>query len=73
VANKELETLFSQQTFDLPKWVGRGRIPSHYKRLTCSRKEADRLAEIVKASGGLYGRQKEAIEKYIEYSEIDLF
>ena len=46
MANKELETLFSQQTHDLPKWVGRGRIPSHYKRLTCGRKEADRLAEI---------------------------
>ena len=38
-----------------------------------AKREADRLAEIVKASGGLYGRQKEAIEKYIEYSEIDLF
>ena len=46
MANKELETLFSQQTFDLPKWVGRGRIPSHYKRLTCTKKEADRLARI---------------------------
>ena len=44
--NKELEALFEQQTFDLPKWVGRGRIPSHYKRLTCSKKEADRLAKI---------------------------
>ena len=38
-----------------------------------AKREADRIAEIVKASGGLYGRQKEAIEKYIEYSEIDLF
>ena len=46
MANKELETLFEQQTYDLPKWVGRGRIPSHYKRLTCSKKEADRLARI---------------------------
>lgn len=46
MANKELETLFAQQTYDLPKWVGRGRIPSHYKRLTCTKKEADRLARI---------------------------
>ena len=38
-----------------------------------AKREADRIAEIVKSSGGLYGRQKEAIEKYIEYSEIDLF
>ena len=37
------------------------------------KKEADRIAEIVKSSGGLYGRQKETIEKYIEYSEIDFF
>lgn len=44
--NKELEALFEQQTEDLPKWVGRGHIPSHYKRLTCTKEEADRLAEI---------------------------
>ena len=36
-------------------------------------READRLADIVRTAGGLYGRQKETIEKYIEYSEIDLF
>jgi dipeptidase len=36
-------------------------------------READRLADIVRSAGGLYGRQKETIEKYIEYSEIDLF
>ena len=44
--NKELEALFELQTHDLPKWVGRGYIPSHYKRLTVDRKEADRLAKI---------------------------
>ena len=44
--NRELETLFADETKDLPRWVGRGYIPSHYKRLTCSKKEADRLAEI---------------------------
>jgi dihydroxyacetone kinase-like predicted kinase len=35
-------------------------------------READKIAEAVKSSGGLYGRQKEMIEKYIEYSEIEL-
>ena len=44
--SRELETLFEQQSFDLPKWVGRGYIPSHYKRLTVDKAEADRLAEI---------------------------
>ena len=37
-----------------------------------ARQEADKIAEAVKSFGGLYGRQKETIEKYIEYSEIDL-
>jgi dipeptidase len=36
-------------------------------------READRIAEIIKSSGGLYGRQMETIKKYIEYSEIKLF
>lgn len=45
-SNKELDALFAQQSFDLPKFYGRGYIPSHYKRLTCTREEADRLAEI---------------------------
>lgn len=44
--NKELEALFESETHDLPKWVGRGYIPSHYKRLTVGKKEADRLASI---------------------------
>ena len=45
-SNRELDNLFELQSFDLPKWVGRGRIPKHYKRLTCSKEEADRLAKI---------------------------
>ena len=45
-SNRELDALFALQTKNLPRWVGRGRIPSHYKRLTCSKEEADRLAEI---------------------------
>lgn len=44
--NKELETLFESESHDLKKWVGRGYIPKHYKRLTCSMEEAIRLAEI---------------------------
>ena len=44
--NRELETLFALETENCPKWIGRGRIPSHYKRLSCSREEALRLAKI---------------------------
>lgn len=32
-----------------------------------------RIADIIKNKGGLYGRQKEAIEKYFAYSEIPIF
>ena len=46
MANKELETLFASQHYDLKPWVGRGKIPKHYKRLTCSEEEALRLAKI---------------------------
>ena len=35
--------------------------------------EAKRLSDIVKNKGGLYGRQKEAIEKYMEYAQIPMF
>ena len=35
-------------------------------------RESDRIAEIIVEDGGLYGSQKEMIEKYIEYSEIEL-
>ena len=34
-------------------------------------KENKRLSKIIKDMGGLYGRQKEAIEKYMEYANID--
>ncbi len=46
MANKELETLFASQHFDCDLWVGRGKIPKHYKRLTCGMDEAMRLAKI---------------------------
>lgn len=46
MANKELENLFLLQSDDCKKWVGRGKIPKHYKRLTCSMDEAMRLAKI---------------------------
>lgn len=42
----ELDTLFAQQSFDCKNWAGRGKIPKHYKRLTCSEEEAMRLAKI---------------------------
>ena len=38
-----------------------------------AKSEAKRLSDIVKNKGGLYGRQKEAIEKYIEYAQIPMF
>lgn len=44
--NRELEALFADESKDLKKWIGRGYIPSHYKRLTCSMDEAIRLAKI---------------------------
>lgn len=34
--------------------------------------ERKRLAAIIESKGGLYGRQKEAIEKYIAYAQIPL-
>ena len=45
-ANKELDALFASQSFDLPRWYGRGYVPKHYKRLSCTKEEADRLAKI---------------------------
>lgn len=46
VSNKELDALFASQSFDCKPWVGRGKIPKHYKRLSCTREEANRLAKI---------------------------
>lgn len=46
MANKELETLFASRHTDCKKWLGRGKIPKHFKRLTCSEEEAMRLAKI---------------------------
>ena len=45
MSSKELETLFAQESTDLKKWIGRGYIPKHYKRLSCSEEEAMRLAK----------------------------
>ena len=44
--NRELEALFANETKNLPRWIGRGYIPKHYKRLSCTKEEADRLAGI---------------------------
>lgn len=41
---KDLDALFAQQSFDLEPWLI-GKIPKHYKRLSCSREEALRLAK----------------------------
>lgn len=44
--NNELGVLFESESHDLDKWVGRGYIPKHYKRISCSMDEAKRLAKI---------------------------
>lgn len=54
MANKELELLFENEHHDCKKFYGRGRIPKHYKRLTCSREEADELAKIGFVTIGKY-------------------
>lgn len=45
-SRKELLALFEDESTDLKDWVGLGKIPKHYKRLSCSMEEAERLAEI---------------------------
>lgn len=54
MANRELELLFENETKDCKKFYGRGRVPAHYKRLSCSREEADRLAQIGFVTIGKY-------------------
>ena len=52
---KDLEALFEKQRFDCEPWII-GKIPRHYKRLTCSREEAMRLAKIGASKiGAAYG------------------
>lgn len=34
--------------------------------------ESKRLSNVIKDKGGLYGRQKEAIERYCEYAQIPI-
>ena len=41
----ELERLFALRDFDRPEWVI-GKVPHHFKRLSCSMEEAVRLARI---------------------------
>lgn len=43
---RELDALFAHQSLDCRKWIGRGYIPKHYKRLSCTWEEAERLAFI---------------------------
>ena len=54
MANKELELLFENQHFDCKKYYGRGKVPKHYKILTCSKEEADELAKIGFVTIGKY-------------------
>lgn len=42
---KDLDALFANQHFDCDPWII-GKIPKHYKRMTCSRQEAVRLAKL---------------------------
>lgn len=58
MANKELELLFESESKDCKKFYGRGRVPNHYKRLSCTREEADRLAKIGFLTIGKYYQEK---------------
>lgn len=42
----ELELLFENQSYDCRKFYGQGFVPKHYKRMTCTREEADELAKL---------------------------
>ena len=44
--NQELELLFENQSFDCKKFYGQGYVPNHYKRMTCTKEEADELAKL---------------------------
>lgn len=46
ISSKELELLFENQTYDCKKFYGQGFVPMHYKRMTCSKEEADALAKL---------------------------
>lgn len=50
---KALKALLNNKKENLPKWV-MGRIPHHYKRITCSPEEAIRLATIGQAKISAY-------------------
>jgi len=51
--NKELELLFENEHRDCKPWI-RGKIPKHYKRLSVSDKEANRLARLGAVKIGAY-------------------
>ena len=55
--SRELEALFSKRSFDCRPWI-RGKIPKHYKRMSCSWDEAIRLAKIGAARFAAYYGQK---------------
>lgn len=45
-SNQELDLLFENQSRDCKDFYGKGKIPKHYKRLSCSKDEADELAKL---------------------------
>ena len=44
--NQELDLLFENQHYDCRDFYGKGKIPKHYKRLSCTKDEADELAKL---------------------------
>lgn len=57
INTKELDFLFEQQSFDCKKFYGQGYVPKHYKRMTCTREEADELAKLGFLKIGKYFEQ----------------
>lgn len=55
--NRELLELFAKRRLDCRPWI-RGKIPHHYKRMSCSWSEAIRLAKIGAARFAAYYGQK---------------
>lgn len=43
---QQLELLFESESHDLKKFYGQGYVPNHYKRMSCTRQEADELAKL---------------------------
>ncbi len=57
-STQELELLFENQHFDCKKFYGQGYVPEHYKRLTCTKEEADELAKLGFLTIGKYFEER---------------